>query len=122
MAKIAYLCSDLLFTSKIRESALGLGHEVLPARDLASFADAAAGADVVIVDLRRPDALAALDALAANPVGRERPAFGFCDHERTDLMEEARRRGCTPMAKGRFSADLKRLLDEDAAGDGNGAR
>jgi len=58
-----------------------------------------------IVDLRRPDALAALEAAA--PAAKK---IGFVDHERTDVMEAARARGCVALAKGKFSSELPRLL------------
>src|SRR5438552_15692713 len=61
VSTIAYLCTDLLFTSKIRETAHALGHKALVSRDPAGLLDAARGADLVIVDLRRPDARDALD-------------------------------------------------------------
>lgn len=109
--KVAYLCTDLLFTSKIRETARALGVEVVGARDAAGLATAAAAAALVIVDLRRPDALAALDAVRA---GGDVRAVGFCDHERADLFDEAARRGCLALAKGKFSSELKHLLQPGA--------
>ncbi len=109
MGRIATLCTDLLFTSKIRETARVLGHEVVPARDPAGFAQAATGAHAAIVDLRLPTAIDALTTLRAG--GAEVPVIGFCDHERVDLMERARAAGCTiVLAKGKFSTDLKHLL------------
>ena len=110
MTPIVYLCTDLLFTSKIRETARTLGREATAVRDPAQLASAARGAEVVLVDLRRPDALDALDALAREPAAAAARVFGFVDHERTDRMEEARSRGCTPLAKGKFSSELKNLL------------
>ena len=68
-------------------------------------AGAIAHARVFIVDLRRPDALAALEAAAA--VGSK---IGFVDHERVDIMDAARERGCVALAKGKFSSDLPKLL------------
>ena len=110
-SRIVYLCSDLLFTSKIRETAQALGHTAVAARDVAALPAVARDAAAVIVDLRRPDALAALDALRADDATRDIPAVGFCDHERVELMDEARRHGCTRvLAKGKFSSDLKHLL------------
>ena len=114
---IAYLCTDLLFTSKIRETARALGHTAEVCRDPAALLVAARGAQLVIVDLRRADALAALDALAAEGASITAPVVGFVDHERTDLMEEARRRGCTPLAKGKFTSELKNLLPKAGATD-----
>jgi hypothetical protein len=104
--KIAYLVSDLLFVSKIRETATQLGFELVSARDPAGLAAAAAGAALAIVDLRRPDALPALDALAGLPLTK----VGFIDHERTETMDAARERGCQALAKGRFATELPRIL------------
>jgi hypothetical protein len=119
-AAIVYLCTDLLFTSKIRETAQALGHTPVGARDVASLLAAVhASADApaanptllaILIDLRRPDALQALDALSADEHARDVPRYGFCDHELTDRMQEARQRGCVPLAKGKFSSDLKRLI------------
>src|SRR5687767_12867324 len=103
MARIAYLCSDLLFVSKIRETARLLGHEAAGARDLAGLPGAARGAERVIVDLRLPFALEAVRALRADPAAAAVPVIGFCEHERTELMDQARAAGCThALAKGRF--------------------
>ena len=99
------MVSDLLFTSKIRETALQLGLDVQVVRSATEVAGAIAHARVFIVDLRRPDALAALEAAAA--VGSK---IGFVDHERVDIMDAARDRGCVALAKGKFSSDLPKLL------------
>ena len=83
----------------------------------ASSADAAAARDakLAIVDLRMPAALAALDALAAGPAPSEGQSkvrtVGFIDHERVEVMDEARAKGCTDvMAKGQFANALPKLL------------
>jgi CheY-like chemotaxis protein len=111
MAKIAYLCTDLLFTSKIRETALGLGHTVAAARDPAALTEAARDAGMVILDLRLPTALDALARLRADAITSTIPAVGFCDHERVELMEQARLAGCQQvLAKGKFSSDLRHIL------------
>jgi hypothetical protein len=105
MAAVVYLVNDLLFTSKIRETAQQLGLDVQAVRTPAEVAAATAEARAIIVDLRRPDALQALEAAAAGVT-----RIGFIDHERVDVMEAARERGCTALAKGKFSSDLPRLL------------
>ena len=97
--------NDLLFTSKIRETAAQLGLDVQPVRAAGDVAAATGDARFFIVDLRRPDALAALDAAA--PAAKK---IGFVDHERTDVMDAARARGCLALAKGKFSSELPRLL------------
>jgi hypothetical protein len=105
MAAVVYLVSDLLFTSKIRETAGQRGLDVQAVRAAGEVAAATVGARWFIVDLRRPDALAALDAAAPGAT-----KLGFVDHERTDVMAEARARGCVALAKGKFSSELPRLL------------
>ena len=109
MAAVVYLVSDLLFTSKIRETAQQLGLDVQAVRATSDVALATAGARFFVIDLRRPDALAALEAAA--PGARK---IGFIDHERVDVMEAARALGCTALAKGKFSSDLGRLLSATA--------
>ena len=112
MADVVYLVSDMLFSSKIRETAKPFGLTLQGLRDPAALAAAAAaGAKLVILDLRLPAALDALGALAADPVAAAVPSVGFIDHERTDVMEEARARGCGQvMAKGQFATLLPKLL------------
>jgi CheY-like chemotaxis protein len=114
----------MLFTSKIREVARQLAVTVQGARDPAALAAAAGEARLVIVDLRLPEALAALDAIRASREAveavQDRPdaatgvrprVVGFVDHERTDVMDEARSRGCTDvMAKGQFANALPKML------------
>ncbi|HZS39924.1 MAG TPA: hypothetical protein VFF06_23990 [Polyangia bacterium] len=110
MAAVVYLTQDLLFVSKIRETARQLGLDVEAARDAASLEAAARGAKLVILDLRRPDALGVLDALAADPATRAIAKVGFIDHERVDVMESARAKGCKALAKGKFATELPLLL------------
>lgn len=107
---VVYLCTDLLFTSKIRETAASLGRTAVAVRDLDGLRDAAREAGVVIVDLRRPDAIAALDAIALLGEGAAPRTVGFCDHEKVEVLAEAERRGCVALAKGRFSSELRHLL------------
>lgn len=109
MAAVVYLVNDLLFTSKIRETAAQLGLDVQAVRAIGDVAQATAGARFFVIDLRRPDALTALKD--ADPAAHK---IGFIDHERTDVMEAARALGCTALAKGKFSSDLGRLLSATA--------
>ena len=111
MAAVVYLVKDLLFTSKIREAAHHLGVEVTNARDADGLVTAAHEARLVIVDLRLPEALEALERLAADVVAAQVPSVGFVDHELTDTMDAAKARGCRQvMAKGQFASALPGLL------------
>jgi hypothetical protein len=111
VAEIVQFIQDMMFTSKVREVAKQAGLTVQSARDLAALAAAARGARLVILDLRLPLALQALDVLAADPETRAIATVGFIDHEKTDVMEAARAKGCGQvMAKGQFANALPRLL------------
>jgi hypothetical protein len=112
MADVVYMISDMLFSSKLREAAKATGVTVQAHRDATAWAVAAAEAKLAILDLRLPTALAALDALSmALPAQSLRTVVGFIDHERTDVMDQARARGCTDvMAKGQFANALPKLL------------
>ena len=111
MADVVYMISDMLFSSKLREAAKASGVTVQAQRDATAWATAAREAKLAIVDLRMPTALAALDALAAAPAPSALRTVGFIDHERTDVMDEARAKGCTDvMAKGQFANALPKLL------------
>ena len=105
---IVFWVQDLLFVSKIREVARTLGVEAKSVRDADALAAAAPEASLVVLDLRLPTALPALERIAATPVKK----VGFIDHERTDVMESARERGCKALAKGKFSTELPLLLAE----------
>jgi hypothetical protein len=111
-ADVTYLVRDMLFTSKIREAAKQLGLQVQGALDPAALARAAAdGARLAIIDLRLDRALEALDTLAADPALAGVERVGFVDHEKTEVMDQARAHGCHQvMAKGQFSNQLPALL------------
>jgi DNA-binding NarL/FixJ family response regulator len=109
MADVVYFITDMLFSSKLREAAKATGVTVQPAREPAAFAAAAREAKLAIVDLRLPAALAALDALGETI--RQLRVVGFIDHEKTDVMDAARAKGCSDvMAKGQFANALPKLL------------
>lgn len=110
---LRYVVRDLLFVSKIRETAEPLGIAVEGIRDVETLPDAARGARLVIVDLALPQGLRALELLASHPDTATIPTVGFVGHERIDVMETARALGCGQvMAKGEFAAKLGGLLRE----------
>jgi hypothetical protein len=106
MAKVVYLVQDLLFASKIREVAKQVGVEAASLRDPEALAQAAADAQLVILDLRHSAAPRALELLQSSPVSK----VGFIDHEKVDVMEAAREKGCRAYAKGAFAKELPSLL------------
>jgi CheY-like chemotaxis protein len=113
LADVVHFIQDMLFISKLREVARQSGVTVQAVRDPAALAAAARDAKLVIIDLRLPRALEALEALAADSAAAAVPRVGFVDHEKTDVMEAARARGCTQvMAKGQFANALPKLLGD----------
>jgi hypothetical protein len=111
LADVVHFITDMLFASKVREAAKHLGLTIQGVRDPQALATAAREAKLVIVDLRVPRALEALDALSSDPAARAIPSVAFIDHERTDVMDAARAKGVGQvMAKGQFANALPKLL------------
>jgi hypothetical protein len=78
VARVALLCRDLLFGSKVEGSLMAAGHEVVAVRQPAE----ASSADALVVDLtEEPEARAALGGLDV-------PTLGFYSH----VDQETRRR------------------------------
>jgi hypothetical protein len=112
---VLYVVRDLLFVSKIRDAADALGVSVQGVRDVETLPDVAKAARLVVLDLGLPQALRALELLAAHPGTAAVPTVGFVGHERRDVMETAKALGCgRVMAKGEFATKLGQLL-RDAA-------
>jgi hypothetical protein len=108
MAAVVYLVSDLFFVAKIEETAARLDVRAERAPDAAAFASASE-ARLAIVDLRRPDAMDALDRIAQT--GHEVTTVGFVDHENVAAMDAARARGCrTVLSKRKFASTLPELI------------
>ncbi len=81
MARVAVLCPDLLFGSKLQSALAAAGHEVLPV---------GAEADLVVVDLTDdPDARIAVTADAVAP------RLGFYSHVQQDVRRRAEEAGFT---------------------------
>lgn len=113
MADVVHLIRDLLFVSKLREAAEPLGLTVQGTRDADACAAAARDAKLVVLDLRQPAALAALEAMARDPATASVRRIGFVDHERLDVMETARALGCDRVvAKGQLAVELAKTLRE----------
>jgi hypothetical protein len=81
VARVALLCPDLLFGSRLRSALENAGHEVLPAD---------ADADVLVVDLTA-DAESRVTAAADAAV----PVLGFYAHVEQDVRRAAEAAGFT---------------------------
>jgi DNA-binding NarL/FixJ family response regulator len=109
MAQVVAAIPDLFFRAKVLETAKRLSVDVSVARDADELLRQVREEKprLVLIDLgdARVRGIETLPALAGIPV------VGFCNHEREDLMEQARAAGCGEvLTKGRFSAGLPELL------------
>ncbi len=96
---VAYV-PDLMDRSRVAAAAKAITF----VNDLAQLATAAAGADLVVVDLTRPGVLEAVATLSG-------PVIGFANHTERELMDSARKAGCTTvLARSAFFSRLGELL------------
>lgn len=107
---------DLIFLSKILETAQRLGVRVEPA-DLKDLKERAVQgtARAVILDLnhRSGSALAVLQSLKADPSTSRLPVVGFVSHVQSELIAAARAAGCDQvLARSAFTAQLPQLLEK----------
>lgn len=106
--------SDLLFTSKISETARRLGISVgFAGSQEALLRKAARTPRLIILDLnlKSLDPVALIRGLKGNPDLAEVPVTAFVNHECSDLIEGARQAGCdTVLTRGAFSSGLPKIL------------
>ena len=106
--------SDLLFTSKISETARRLGISVgFAGSQEALLRKAARTPRLIILDLnlKSLDPVALIRGLKGNPDLAEVPITAFVNHECSDLIEGARQAGCdTVLTRGAFSSGLPKIL------------
>ena len=112
---ILAMVDDLLFLSKIQETAKHLGVEVKAAQPegLPELA-VEAGPTALIIDLnhRSGKALEILRALKAEARTENIPAVGFVSHVQNELIAAARDAGCDlALARSAFSSQLASLLE-----------
>jgi PleD family two-component response regulator len=112
---ILAILDDLLFSSKIRAAAKGLGVEVVFARSAeAALVEARKAApSLVILDLNglRTDPLLAVSALKSDAALASIPTVGFVSHVQGDLIRSARDAGVDEVfARSAFSAQLGAIL------------
>ena len=106
---------DLLFRSKISETASSLGIEAAFPRNPRRLLDALRDSqpDLLVLDLNsaRFEPLTLLRAVRSDEVTREIPTVGFLSHVQKDLAIAAREAGCDRVvARSAFTKDLPRIL------------
>lgn len=117
MARVVALVDDLIFQSKLRETARQVGVElavVLTADALVAEAEREE-TRLVVVDLNaRANALAALETLRTRSISR--PIVGFLSHVQTELAGRARAAGCAEvLPRSKFTAQLADILSRAKA-------
>jgi CheY-like chemotaxis protein len=113
---ILAVVDDLFFLSKIRQTALSLGVEVVavqPFELCARLAAQAPGGVLVDLNHRSGAALEAVRALKADAAAAQVPVVGFFSHVQEELGRAAREAGCDRvMARSVFTRQLPQLLGE----------
>jgi PleD family two-component response regulator len=110
---------DLLFRSKISETAAQLGVEAAFPRSPRKLLEAARESppDLLILDLNsaRFEPLTLLQSLKSDEATKDVPTVGFLSHVQKDLAAAAREAGCDHvMARSAFSRDLPKVLSDPA--------
>ena len=111
---------DLLFKSKISETADVLGVEARFPRSKARLLEALRESppDLLILDLNsaRFEPLELLQTVKSNDAMKDVPTVGFLSHVQRDLAVAARESGCDRvMARSAFTRDLPRILERGEA-------
>jgi len=107
---------DLFFAAKIGETARQIGVAIEFASSRQALLDKASRAPaLVILDLGAAalDPIGLIAKLKADPALRSTRVVGFVNHERTDLIEQARQAGCDEvLTRGAFTKGLPGILAE----------
>jgi hypothetical protein len=103
MARVALLCPDLLFGSKLQGALAAAGHEVLPPD---------ADADVLVVDLTSDAA-----ERIAQSAGGSAPRLGFYSHVEVDVRRLAEEAGFERVVpRSRMAREAAALVESTVAG------
>jgi len=113
--RILAAVEDLLFKSKISETASQLGIEAAFPRNPRKLLEALRESqpDLLVLDLNsaRFEPLALLRSVRSDEATRDVPTVGFLSHVQKDLAVAAREAGCDRVvARSAFTRDLPRIL------------
>jgi PleD family two-component response regulator len=113
---------DLLFKSKISETAAQLGIEAGFPRSPKKLLEALRESppDLLVLDLNsaRFEPLELLRIIGSDETTRQIPTVGFLSHVQKDLAVAAKEAGCDRvMARSAFTRDLPKILAEGEAGE-----
>jgi PleD family two-component response regulator len=120
--RVVAAVEDLLFRSKISETAAQLGITASFPRNPKKLEDAVRSSppDLLILDLNssRFEPLQILQTVKSETATREVETIGFLSHVQKDLAVAAKEAGCDRvMARSAFTKDLPKVLAEGGAAD-----
>jgi CheY-like chemotaxis protein len=113
MPRVIALVDDLMFLSRIRETARRHDLEVTAVRtvpDLLAACNDPPRMVIIDLDRPRPPAVEALAALRAEPALAKLPVVGFFSHVHAERGRQAREAGCTALPRSLFVEQLDALL------------
>ena len=111
MARVALLCPDLLFGSKVEGALAAAGHEVDRYSSESTAREAAPAADVLVVDLTDPS----FDGTALGGVDGV-PTLGFYSHVDVDTKVRAEEAGFDLVVpRSRMARETAALVEKVAA-------
>ena len=121
--RVVAAVEDLMFRSKISETATQLGVEALFPRSPKKLFDEAQASppDLLVLDLNsaRFEPLTLLKQLKSDEALKAVPVVGFLSHVQKDLAVAAREFGCDRvMARSAFTKDLPEILSSSFGGPG----
>jgi DNA-binding response OmpR family regulator len=93
VARVALLCPDLLFGSKVEGALRAAGHEVSMHADPESARAAAGDAELLVVDLTVPETEGPELVGSLRAAGENVPTLGFYSHVEQDVRERAEQAG-----------------------------
>ena len=122
--RVVAAVEDLLFRSKVSETADTLGVEAVFPRSPKKLIGEVQSSppDLLVLDLNssRFEPLKLLGQLKADDTSKGVPVVGFLSHVQKDLAVAAREAGCDQvMARSAFTRDLPEILSSTASGDGS---
>jgi len=119
VARIAVLCPDLLFGSRIEGTLGAAGHEVERFGDEAAARSAAPGSDVLVVDLTSDDVERSAMVASMRSAGELDgvSALGFYSHVEVDVRRRAEEAGFDMVVpRSRMAREMPALVERLAGG------
>jgi DNA-binding NarL/FixJ family response regulator len=118
MARVALLCPDLLFGSKVEGGLRAAGHEVERYGDEATARAAAPEADVLVIDLADPtiDGATLVDSMRSGAELGGTRTLGFYSHVDQDARTRAEQAGFDLVVpRSRMNREMAQLVERLAA-------